>query len=814
MAAHEAHTSAAQSTPAALEWPRLWSALLERLATEQGREAAAVLNPFKRLSALRASLARIGEMCGLLEEQGPLDFSGAHPIAPLLDRVEKEGHLLAEELRRVLDTQQTAFRLAHLLEILPEAPGLSALPAACFPESDLVQALERALTPQGELDERAFPELGELRAEQGRKRGTILRKLEATLRKRGLGPAFQEQIYTLRGARYVLPVKADFRGQVPGIVHDVSASGATLFVEPHAVVEDSNALLMVEKQIEARIAQILGELSALVGGAAAGLRKNLLWLGQLDLLHAQALLAHDYQGSNPEVQEGGSIALKGAANPLMLLDGEQVVRNDFTLEDTAHCMVISGANTGGKTVLLKTVGLCAMLVRHGMPIPARPGSRCDLFTQVLADIGDRQSMSQSLSTFSAQIAFITEALPAAGPRSLVLIDEMLTGTAPQEGAVLAAILLEVLAAQGTRCVVTTHYSELKELAAAYPGMINASVAFDLDNLAPTYRLLVGTPGVSYAFPIAHRHGLDDALVAEARKRLAGRPATADALLAELHRQEERLREREETLQKQEEHLRAARGSLELREKGLSGREKEMRQRERGVIGKELEQARRRIAEVIKELQGANSLPLAGKVRKRLDEVTQQLLQNAEQPAPTSGSFKSEALQAGDAVLVRSLNRVGSFMELLRGGREARVSMGPLSLQVNVEDLAQAPRSRKSGKTGKGKGQSARGGAGGSAGISGTDNGAAPEIGFVLPGPENTLDLRGLRLTAALARVEEFCDVSVMKYISPVVLIHGHGTGKLKAGVRDWLGASAYVSGFRPGAGGEGWDGVTVVALNL
>jgi DNA mismatch repair protein MutS2 len=241
----------------------------------------------------------------------------------------------------------------------------------------------------------------------------------------------------------------------------------------------------------------------------------------------------------------------------------------------------------------------------------------------------------------------------------------------------------------------------------------------------------------------------------------------------------------------------------------------MRQRERGVIGKELEQARRRIAAVIKELQGANSLPLAGKVRKRLDEVTRQLLPDDAQPAPPSSEpLRPEALKAGDAVLVHSLNRVGSFTELLRGGRKARVSMGTISLEVNVEDLAPAPRPGKSTKTGKAGSHGSKGGAGGSGDNSGTDNGIAPEIGFVLPGPENTLDLRGLRLSAALQRVEEFCDLSVVKYISPVLLIHGHGTGKLKAGVRDWLGASAYVSGFRPGAGGEGWDGVTVVALNL
>ena len=819
MKAARPHKPAAEVTLAGLEWPRLWSALEERLATAEGRGAAERVRFLKSLSAVRASLALIGEMAALRSEAGPLDFSGVRPLAPLLERVEKEGALDAAELAQVLETQQAALGLAQALDRRPEAPGLEALAAACRPEPELVAALAGALTSAGELNEQAFPELAALRKEQTRRREAIHKKLEATLRNRSLAPAFQEKIYTLRGARYVLPLKADFRGQLPGIVHDVSASGATLFVEPQAVVEEGNALTLVEKQLEAHAARILAELSATVGRAAPALRENLRWLGRVDLVHAQAALALDYQGAIPHVEKGGALHLKGAANPLMLLESQPVVRNDVALDDEAQCMVVSGANTGGKTVLLKTVGLCALLVRCGMPVPAQEGSRCDLFSEVLADVGDRQSLSASLSTFSAQIAFMGEALSSAGPASLVLIDEILTGTAPEEGAALAATLLEALAERGARCLVTTHYGELKELAAAHPAMVNASVAFDLDNLAPTYRLLAGTPGASYAIPIARRHGLDDGLVEKAQTRLAGRPAAAEALLAELHSQQQRLLDREEKLAGQERELASVRGGLDAREKSLAETEREVRLRERGMIGKEVEEARRRIAGVIKELQGANSLPLAGKVRERLGEVERELLPAAPTPPPEEPGLRPDRLRAGDAVLIRSLNKVGSFARLLRGGRKARVELGALAMEVDVAELAPPPaRSRKGPKAGK---QALPAVSGGAAGGNGAGSGAqssgapeVPEIGFVLSGRENTLDLRGLRLAVALTRVEEFCDMSVMKYVSPVVLIHGHGTGKLKSGVRDWLKASSYVAGFRPGAGGEGWDGVTVVALNL
>jgi len=832
------HSTAQSDSLTGLEWPRLWSALAARLATTHGGTAARALGFLDDISQIRASLAAIGEMMALQSDQGKLDFGGVQPIEPLLQRVEKHGPLETGELLQVLQSQRAAVALAQALSERPRAPALNALAPACLPEAELLDALGAALTEGGELNEQTFPELGRLRRELSRKRDAIHKHLEAMSRSSELADALREKIHTLRGGRYVLPVKADFKGRVPGIVHDVSASGATLFVEPHAVVDESNALTLVEKRIEARRAEILAGLSERVGASAGALRSNLGWLGRVDLIHAQATLALDYHGSVPAVEAEGGIALRQVANPLMLLEGEAPVRNDFTLGGDAHCMVISGANAGGKTVLLKTVGLCALLVRAGMPLPAAPGSRCDLFTDVRADIGDQQSLVRSLSTFSAQIRFMADTLSAGGPRSLVLIDEILTATAPAEGAALAVTLLEALAARGMRCIVTTHYGELKELAARHAGMVNASVAFDLDKLAPTYRLLMGTPGASYAFPIARRHGLEQSLVEEARGRLEERPAEADALLAQLHRQEQELTGRRTALTGREQALADARKGMEAREKALGEREWDVRRRERGAIGKEVEAARRRIAGVIAELQGANSLPLAGKVRRRLDEVAEELLAPPAGEEGTPPPLAAGELTPGDTVLIRSLNRLATLSEVLPRGRRARVQLGSLAMEVDVAELASPPHPPSpagDGHGGDGHGGPAqdgsgrgvrpnqgspRGGKGGEkgggkgGGAPSSPAGGAADIAFILSNDDNTLDLRGLSLSVALERTEAFCDLCVVKYVSPVVLIHGHGTGKLKAGIRGWLKDNPYVAGFRPGGSGEGRDGVTVVALNL
>ncbi len=542
-------------------------------------------------------------------------------------------------------------------------------------------------------------------------------------------------------------------------------------------------------------------------------------MSELELLHAQALLSEAYQGIAPAVERERTVRLQGVAHPLLLLEAHGrgmplgndpdeapygIVRNDVHLGGDARCLVISGANTGGKTVLLKAVGLCVLLVQHGMHIPARPSTRLDWFTDVWADIGDQQSLEASLSTFSAQIRFMSHWLAEAGPDTLVLLDEMLTGTEPAQGAALAGAVLQALLEKGATAVVTTHFGELKELAAHHPGIVNGAMAFDVEALRPTFRLTVGLPGASFAMHIARRYGLPEALVGQAEAALAERPAAVDTLLAQIYQRQRQLDDAQAHLRQQATRLEEREAALHRKREALSDRERGIQRRERGAVGRELRQARRRIAEVTRELQQANSLQTVQRVQQRLSDLEQELpVAEAAQPrAASAGPADLTALAPDSAVWLPHLGRSAVLETVLDGGRRARVRLGAVTMEVAQEEIA--PDQRKpAGKRPHRHEEPAPAVAEASA-----------RIAFALSTAENTLDLRGLRLEEALEEAERFLDHCTMKHVSPVMLIHGHGTGRLKIGLREHLQDSRYTAAFRPGEAGEGGDGVTIVALNL
>ncbi|MDH4247909.1 MAG: Smr/MutS family protein [Deltaproteobacteria bacterium] len=835
-------------TLAGLEWPRLMEFLASRVQSAPGHEALDALGAVSSPEEVRARMALISEMRGLRTERGGLDFGPVRPVGPLLERAAKQSRLDGVELLAILATQRAALKVRTEIRALESLPGLAALGEALHLERPLCDLLARSLTPEGTLNTQAFPELGAIESELSARRAAIHAHLERVLRRRDLADALQDTLYTLRGRRYVVPIKADFKGHLAGIVHDVSASGATLFIEPQEVVDETNALTLAERRLELETDRILRELSHTTGESAPNLRANLRWLGALDLLHAQAVLSEGYTGSAPEVHAEGRIALVRMAHPMMLLEqsarssrpalpGEadsatvrgEVVRNDLELGAGRRCLMISGANTGGKTVLLKAVGLCALLVRHGMHIPALEGSRFDLFQEVWADIGDQQSLEGDLSTFSAQIAQLAALLPHAGPGTLVLLDEMLTGTDPAQGAALGAAVLEHLLARGALTLVTTHFGELKTLAERLPEVVNASVSFDPARLRPTYRLQTGLPGASYGLHIARRHGLPESLVARAEADLAGRPAALDALLIRLQQREADLQRAESRLERDQAALRRAETELDNTRRALAEKERDVRRRERGAVGEELRSARERIAAVIRDLQQANALPVAGRLREELEAVAAQVLAP---DAPTLHALPPlttvAGLEPGAEVWLLAHEARAVLESALDEGRRAKVRLGALQLEVQAGELSlpppQAPpaRRRKSATATATAAEARRPtrrnappapAAAGSAGVPPMP-GSVPDVPAVLPRSDNTLDLRGTRLYEALEMIERFFDACVVQRISPVVVIHGHGTGKLKAGIRDALRDNPYVKAYRAGERGEGADGVTVVSLGV
>lgn len=863
--------------------------LAARLQTGYGMQAQRDLPFFQKPGAVRHSLTLIEEMKALRDNQGPLSLAlggdgghGANSIdgastagsanstdsadmldwGGLLERAAKGGRLEGEELLAVLNTQKVALQARNAFVNQAEAPALAQLAEALHEEKALCDLLGKAFTASGELNDRTYPTLAKLRAELTRRREAIHAHLERLLRSRGLADALQDELYTLRGRRYVLPIKADFKGQLAGIVHDVSASGATLFIEPQVVVEETNALTLAERKLEMEQDRILRELTASVGQSSPNLRENLGWLGRADLLHAQAALSEAYQGSAPQVEMEGHLELKSVAHPLMLLEAhdpslggahgkiaekpphganiparEKIVRNDIELGGEQRCMVISGANTGGKTVLLKTLGLCALLVRCGMHIPAAPGSRLDLFTGLWADIGDQQSLESDLSTFSAQIRMLADMLPAVDHNALVLLDEMLTGTEPSQGTALAGEVLKALVNKGPVVVVTTHFSELKLLAETHSEVINASVTFDPRHLRPTYRLQTGLPGASYGLHIARRYGLPDDLVDQAEAGLAQRPAAMDAVLISLQAKDQQLRETALELEQQEAELDLARKALRKEREDLATREKAVRQQEKGAIGREIQSAREQIAGVIRELQQANSLSTVANVRQKLEAVAQQTLHPQQPHAHPDTEHPSDvgepipdliALLPGSEVYVASTGNTGELEAVLNDGTRARVRLGLMTMEFEAGELTHPPphmlsRSGKSNKMKRGPNggaQKEKHGQKAAKAVWAGEAGAEPTLALgmkvppALPREDNTLDLRGHRLHDAMEEVDAFFDLCVVKHINPVVIIHGHGTGALKSGLRTKLRDNPYVEAFRAGDKTEGADGVTVVALNL
>ena len=857
-----------QGTLSALEWPRLLEALSDRLSTGYGRERLEAMAPLTKVGAIRHSLDRIGQMRKIRAEAGALGFGGILPLLPYLERAVRQGVLEAEALAAVLSTQRCALRLAADLKALPDAPGLAELAGGLVPLRDLVERLGAALLPSGGLNENAFPEVARQRNAVTGRREAIHRKLEAFLRDPKLAPAFQDTVFSVRGRRYVLPVKADFKGHLAGIVHDVSASGATLYIEPRELVEQTNALAVAEKELELEIERVLRELSASVGAASMELRANLDWIGEVDLIHAQAILSEAYQGSAPTVEQEGVISLKGVAHPLMLLDlaaqktqsqqggpsdpspenrntvghttvvkntvagntaagntaaGNTVVRNDISLGETTRCMVISGANTGGKTVMLKTTGLCALLTVHGMHVPARAGSRVDRFGAIRADIGDQQSLTASLSTFSAQIENLARWLPRVGPDTLMLLDELLTGTEPAQGAALGEAVLESMLEKGATTLVTTHFVELKELAARRADITNASMAFDPARLRPTFRLQIGLPGASFAMHIARRHGLPDALVSRAERALGDQPAALDAMLVNYQAAQVALDRAEEALGRRESRLNSSQEALGREKNELESRERSLRRQEHGAVGRELRNVRKRIADVIRTLQQANSLPMAGKAREQLAMLERDAERRAPPPEPRPRETLAPTMAPGAQVWLTGLEQPGVVETVLDGGARARVRLGAVTMEVTREELEGLPANdaRRGGASGR-EGREKRGGRGESRVTGGVIHGGAKApaedrqsgIPFAFPTEDNTLDLRGFRLEDALEAAERFMDLCTMKHVSPLLIIHGHGTGRLKLGLRERLVESPYVTAFRPGQRGEGGDGATVVALNL
>ncbi len=770
-----------------LEWPKVLERLAAFTAFPWSAEKARALRPSTDPAEVQARLAETEEARRLLALEPGLDMGGVRDLRPLLEAASRGATLAPADLLTVGEALKAARRIRRLL--LRRADALPHLARHAermqeFPE--LEAEIARCLDEAGEVKDEASPALRVLRAEIRRLTQEIQARLQSYLTDPRYAPYLQEPLITLRGGRFVIPIKAEHKGKILGLVHDTSASGATLFIEPLPVVEMGNQLRALQAQEEKEVARILAALSAAVGAQAEGIRATLEALADLDLALAKARYALTLRAERPEIapwpkepperRTVSPLWLRQARHPL--LDPQRVVPIDVTPDPTAFMLILTGPNTGGKTVTLKTVGLLAAMAQSGLHIPAAEGSRLPVFDGIYADIGDEQSIEQNLSTFSAHLLNILDFLNTATDRSLVLLDELGAGTDPTEGAALARAILEHFHARGTTTLVATHFPELKLWAQTTPGAANASMEFDPETLAPTYRLRIGMPGRSNAFLIARRLGMPEALIARAQGYVSPQALRLEALLAEA----ERLREEAARAQAEAEQARAAARALEEEWRARLARieaEREQLLREARVqIEALLQEAREECERIRRQVRAARQAEVEA-ARRRLETLQARLRDALAQAAPPLEAPAEPPFAVGDRVWVRPLQMEGEILSL--EGEEADVQVGRWRLRMALADLERRERPRP----------------------------ASPEPAPAPPRPPEValhLDLRGMRVEEALPLLEKFLDDAFLAGMPFVRIIHGKGTGALRRAVRERLKTHPHVERFEPTPD----DGATVV----
>ncbi|WDT81954.1 MAG: Smr/MutS family protein [Candidatus Manganitrophus sp.] len=686
-------------------------------------------------------------------------------------RATKGAVLEGIELRGIHDLLEQAESVrSFLIRKKEEASRLFQIAVQLEPPAGLRQKIAAAVDPEGRIQEGATPALRALTAEAARAREAITDQLEKILRSARYEKILQEPYYTEREGRYVLPFKIADQNKEGGVVHDLSASGATAFVEPRELVGSNNRLRVAQLAVSREVERILRSLSEEVGREAGRLTRNLEILAEIDLLRASANLAERIGGICPKVNAGGAIGLFEARHPLLLLRKGSIVPNDILLEEGRRALILSGPNTGGKTVLLKTVGLLALMVRAGLPIPCREGSEIPLFPAVIADIGDDQDLSRDLSSFSAHLLKILAILETAPGGSLILLDELVTSTDPAEGAALAAAILTELADRGMRIVTTTHYPSLKGLAQADPRFLNGSLAFDLERLAPTYRLVLGTPGRSAALEMAARLGLPASILKRAKEHLRPNETTLERIIAELERERRNAEEERRRL----EALRAEAEAAAAAQKEGAARwamsEREIQKKIRQKVAEAVAEARSEIATLMASLKEKRDPALIKKGRTVLEEIGQKAGDTAARKEPSSAPGP---LQVGRRVEVLPLGKQGVLLDPPGGSKKVRVQIGNQTLSVSpdaIEGVIEEKREE-----------------------------GPPAPVFKSAGPaESTVDLVGKRVEEALEILERFLDRAILGNEREIRLVHGHGSGNLKKAVREYLPTSPYVARFRPG----------------
>jgi DNA mismatch repair protein MutS2 len=777
-----------------LEYYKIKDMIKNYTQTGAGKDLIDALKPYDNIYEVREHLEETFEALLLLGKKGSPPFEGLYDVREGISRAEKASTLVPGQLLKIANMLRCARRFKDYVKRKDEEESFRVIEDICeglMPLKRLEDEILLAIAGEEEISDKASTTLYNIRRTQKDKNASIKEKVNSLIRNNS--KFLQDNLYTIRGDRYVLPVKAEHKGAVPGLVHDQSSSGSTLFIEPMSLVNLNNEIKELMLKEKAEIERILAELSGKVYDNITVVKNNANIIWELDFIFAKARFASENNCSCPSVNDDGIIDIIEARHPL--IDSKVVVPITAYLGREFTALVITGPNTGGKTVTLKTVGLLHLMALSGIMIPARENSTVSFFEEVYADIGDEQSIEQSLSTFSSHMTNIVNIIEKADDRALALFDELGAGTDPTEGAALAMSILENLRSRGTRIVATTHYSELKGYALKTTGVENASVEFDVETLRPTYRLLIGVPGKSNAFEISKRLGLPEYIIKVARENISTDTLKFEELIQSL--QEKSIKAENDARMSESLKLQAAKLKDKYEEKLFNFQ----KTRENAVINAQREakrlvkEAKEEADEILKNMRELERLGYSSEARQKLEDERKRLKARLEKVEDSMNNTKDEEgeglteVKEGQEVFLPSLNQKVIVVSKPDSKGEVQVQAGIMKVNVKVKDLRASKLSQEEKKKINRR-----------------------EVNLNLKSVPTSIDLRGMDAEEAVYNTDKYLDDAYRAGLSEVTIVHGKGTGILRQAINDMLKKHPHAAGYRLGNYGEGGTGVTMVAL--
>ena len=784
-----------------LEYEKIIEQLVNCAGSLLGKELCKNLVPSSDIEEIRTMQHETSLALARIYQKGSLSFSGVRDIRGSLKRLEVGSILSTQELlhiSKMLDVCSRAKSYDRKDNDETEPDALDVMFQALQPLAPLAGEIRRCILSEDEISDDASPTLKSIRRSIGQMNDRVHAQLTSMVN--GSARTYlQDAVITMRNGRYCLPVKAEYRGQVQGMIHDQSSTGSTLFIEPMAVLKLNNELHELELREEKEIEVILSTLSSRAAAELEPLETNLELLTRLDFIFARAQLSRSYNGSEPVFNQKGIINIKKGRHPL--LDKKKAVPIDIRLGKEFELLIITGPNTGGKTVSLKTVGLFTLMGQSGLHIPAFDQSELSVFDEVFADIGDEQSIEQSLSTFSSHMTNIVNILAKATPHSLVLFDELCAGTDPTEGAALAIAILSNLHRQGIRTMATTHYSELKVFALTTPGVENGCCEFNVETLSPTYHLLIGIPGKSNAFAISSKLGLDDYIIEEAKGNLSQQDEDFESLLADLENSRVTIAKEQDEINHYKQEIEQLKNRLEHKQESLDASREKILRDANEQAHKILRDAKEYADTTIKNFNKFGKANIdsrameqeRNRLREKMSSVEKNLTIKPAKKAAASKQLQAKDIHLGDSVRVLSMNLKGTVSSLPNAKGDLFVQMGIMRSQVNLRDLELIPDvetvNPRTTRTGTGKIKISK-----SASVS------------------TEINLLGKTVDEALAELDKYLDDAYLSHMPSVRVVHGKGTGALRKAVHNYLRRQKHVASYRLGEFGEGDAGVTIVTF--